>query len=303
MDSLTASTSTPSTFSAWVAASRPKTLTASLMPVLVGTVVAFKLQGLFSASSFLLTGAMALLIQIGINLVNDALDFRNGIDTDERIGLPRATHQGWLSFQQVFTGGMVTFALALLCALFLSLKAGWLVFAIALMCVLGGYLYSGGPYPLASLGLSDPAVLLFFGIVATTTTTYIQTGSWSMEAFIAGCQIGLLATSLSAINNFRDVLQDQRAGKKTVAVRFGLTIARLEICSLLTLPFILGGYWASHQMAIASMLPLLTLPLALQLAYTVTMTPPCRHYNALLARAALLLLLFSSLLSAGFLLY
>jgi 1,4-dihydroxy-2-naphthoate octaprenyltransferase len=288
--------------SIWTQASRPKTLAAGFVPIMVGLALTLYLQLSVDMLAALLTIVLAIALQIGINLVNDALDFKHGVDTKDRIGPVRATQQGLLSFKQVMAGGCIAFALALLCAALLAFKSGSVIFAITLVCVAMGYLYSGGPYPLSYLGLSDPAVVIFFGIIATGTTVYIQTQQWPADAIVAGLQIGFLATVLSAINNLRDITQDRIAGKRTLPVRLGVEWARLEIAMLLVLPFALGIYWCMQGLAWVAVLPLLVVPLAGYIGTKVFKEPPSPFYNSLLAKSALLLLLFGILLSLALIL-
>lgn len=289
----------PFSIKAWFLAARPKTLSASLTPVIVGNALAWRLNGSISWGVAALTALMAVLIQVGINLINDALDFKKGADNDGRIGFPRATQQGWLTFRQVFVGGWLAFGAAFLCSLFLAHYAGGVVILIATLCIIGGYLYTGGPYPIAYLGLSDPCVLFFFGIVATGTSAYVQLHVWPFSSFVAGLQLGLLATAISAINNLRDIEQDRLAGKRTLPVRCGISWGRIEIVIVAFLPFALGLYWLWQGILWAGLLPLGALPLALRYTYGVFTSPPSRAYNGYLAQAAMSLLAFGVLLSVG----
>ena len=163
----------PSPLAAWWLATRPRTLVAGLVPVAVGSGLAIR-DGVFAplAAAAALVGA--LLIQIGTNLVNDYFDFKRGADTADRLGPPRATQQGWLTPRAVFTGAMVCFALAFCVGLYLVWLAGWPLVVIGLSSLAAGYLYTGGPYPLAYNGLGDVFVLVFFGFVAVGGTYYVQ---------------------------------------------------------------------------------------------------------------------------------
>ncbi len=241
----------------WILAARPKTLTASLAPVLVGTLLAKNdvdsLNWVLAAFALI----SAILIQIGINLINDALDFKKGADTKDRLGPIRVTQAGLLSFKHVLMGGFFCFALALLCGIPLILQGGWPVFIVLLICVINGYLYTGGPSPLAYSGLGDICVFIFFGLVLTCTVFYLQTGILDGQAWLAGTQMGLLGTVLIAINNLRDHMGDAKAQKKTLAVRFGPTFARLEITFLSFAPFFLGLLWIGYEAKWVAILPLL----------------------------------------------
>lgn len=297
---MTAATRPPA-LRAWLLATRPKTLTAALAPVAVGMALVYGLRGTLDFINGVLTVLMALLIQVGINLVNDALDFKKGADTAGRLGPARATQQGWFTFQQVMAGGLAAFTLALIVATLLASRMGpnegVILIAIASVCIVGGYLYTGGPYPLAYLGLSDPAVIFFFGIVATTTTVFIQTGLWSGHALLAGLQMGLLAAVLSAINNLRDIEEDRKAEKLTLAVRFGVSFARGEIGLLCMLPFLLGSVWWVLGRPWAAVAPLAVSLKAWRITKTVMATAPSAAYNDLLGEAAKALVFFGALLA------
>ena len=188
---------------------------------------------LFSALAALLG---ALLIQIGTNLSNDYFDFVKGADTEERLGPARATQAGWIRPEIILRSSLLVFAAAVIIGIFLVLRGGWPIVLIGIASVICGILYTGGPYPLAYLGLGEIFVVIFFGPVATLGTYYVQALEFSKEVFIAGLAPGLLSTALIAVNNLRDIPTDIKARKRTLAVRFGYRFARIEY----TL-FILGG--------------------------------------------------------------
>jgi 1,4-dihydroxy-2-naphthoate octaprenyltransferase len=159
--------------------------------------------------------------------------------------------------------------------------------------------YTGGPLPLAYHGLGELFVILFFGLVAVTGTAFVQTGEWYVDALHAGLQIGCLSTVLIAINNLRDVEEDTRSEKRTLAVRFGKTFARIEIVALIVGAHALGVHWFTQGWERAFTLPLLTLPVGLFIAWRVLVEPPGRGHNRLLALGGLQLLSFAGLLCWG----
>lgn len=282
-------------------AARPKTLTAAVVPVLVGTCLAIAagatISWLLPASALL----SALCIQIGTNLVNDSLDFKKGADTEERIGPARITQQGILSPKQVLGAGFLFFALALLAAVPLMLAGGFPIVAVMIASVICGYLYTGGPYPLAYVGLGDLFVILFFGVVGTAATFYVQTGFIDKMVLLAGVQIGMLATVMIAINNLRDRLGDAKANKMTLAVRFGEGFARFEIALMALGPFALSFLWTAMGYRYAGMVPWVAFPLAWSLVRFIRRTPPGPIYNKFLGFGALLHLMFGILLCVGLL--
>lgn len=283
----------------WFLAARPKTLTASIAPVLVGTAVAVHLG--YDATWWIAGLALvsALFIQIGTNLFNDVIDFQKGIDTKERLGPTRVAQAGLLSIQELTRGAAVSFCVAIIVAIPLIINGGWPILVIGLFSLLFGYAYSGGPCPLSSLGIAEVFVLIFFGWVAVAGTTYLHTGQWFVQSFWAGTQVGLLSIVMLAINNLRDVNEDIKAGKKTLAVRFGVEFARIEIAFLSLFPFALAYLWFSNGSFAASFFPFLTLPLAGFIIRGILNAPPGSRHNRYLALASLLALGFSVLLAGG----
>lgn len=284
----------------WLIAARPKTLSVSLVPVLVGTGMAFS-EG-FSINFFLLLMMFlsSLCIQIGTNLVNDAIDFKKGADREGRLGPLRVTQSGLLPFQKVMQMGIFSFILAFLFGIPLMISGGWIFTLIILLSIACGYLYTGGPYPLAYLGISDLFILVFFGWVSTLSAYYLQTDQIHSFVFLAATQIGLLAIVPQAINCLRDRVEDAKVGKKSFAVRFGSTASRWEITFLSLFPFVLGICWAVSSRPLAAFLPLVALfPILLNLK-NIWQVPVGEIYNLYLARSAKYQLLFACLLTLAF---
>ncbi|MBL9178095.1 MAG: prenyltransferase, partial [Verrucomicrobiaceae bacterium] len=146
-------------------------------------------------------------------------------------------------------------------------------------------------------GLGELFVILFFGLVAVTGTAFVQSGEWYEAAVVAGFQIGCLSTVLIAINNLRDVDEDRRSGKKTLAVRLGVGFARGEIVLLIVAAHVAGFYWVLHGWQRAFTLPLATLPIGLFVVWRVIVEPPGRGHNRLLAMSGVQLLAFAALMS------
>lgn len=284
----------------WLLAFRPKTLTAAFVPVAVATALVYRLAPQMSLWLSFCALLSAAFIQIGTNLVNDALDFKKGADTTERLGPKRATQMGWLKPSTVLWGGFAAFFLAAMFGLPLVMSGGWVILVIGIVSLICGYLYTGGPAPLAYKGLGDLFVILFFGLVAVGGVYYVYTKTYSLDAFVAGLQVGLLATVLIAINNLRDHKQDAKVGKMTLAVRLGERGTRWEIFLLIALTMVLQLYWISVGEIGASILGfgVITGP-AFVLIRNVMNTPVGPVYNLFLAQAALLHLLFGISLSLG----
>lgn len=211
---------------AWIEAARPRTLTASVSPVLVGCALAYR-EGVFQWIPALLCICVALLAQIASNFANDYFDFKKGADGDDRVGPERAVAQGWISPRAMLRGTGITLGLACLAGCGLLAYGGWeLIFvgvAIAL-CVLA---YSAGPFPLAYHGLGDVCVLLFYGIVPVCFTYYVQALAFSSLALILSFALGLLSINILIVNNYRDYRQDKASGKRTTIVLFGRRFGRV----------------------------------------------------------------------------
>lgn len=290
------------TISPWLLASRPKTLTAAFVPIFVATMLVKNDVGLFDWEISLYALLAAIFVQMGTNLVNDALDFKKGADTENRLGPVRVTQTGLLTYEQVFAGGMMCFAVTLLFGIPLIVQGGWILAVILILSVLCGYLYTGGPAPLAYTGLGDLFVLIFFGFVATGAVYFLQTKTLTLQAIIAGAQVGFLATVMIAINNMRDVVGDAEVNKKTLPVRFGITFARYEITLLIVTTFALNIFWFMRGEPLAAILPFAVLPLGTMIIRGVWAQPPGRIYNKFLGLAALLQIAFGTLLGIGMML-
>jgi 1,4-dihydroxy-2-naphthoate octaprenyltransferase len=282
---------------AWVAAARPATLTAAVSPVVVGSATAT------AAGSFLPLAALAALtvavfIQIGTNLANDAYDFLHGADTASRAGPPRATSAGWLSARQVLTGAYLCFAVAAFAGLYLVALRGWPMLVIGGVAILSGLAYTAGPAPLAYRGLGEVFVFLFFGVVAVVGTDYAQTGVLGGRALAASIPVGLLCTAILVVNNLRDIDTDRAAGKRTVAVRIGRLGTRIEYAICLIAAFVSPAWMqAVGLLGPWFWLPWLTFPIGVGLMVAVWRHDDGAALNRALAGTARLHLLFSVLLA------
>jgi 1,4-dihydroxy-2-naphthoate octaprenyltransferase len=220
---------------AWVIASRPKTLFASVSPVLLGTALAYS-RGLGDGIAAFLAFLGAVFIQIGTNLANDYWDAKKGSDRADRLGPVRVTSAGLLKPRTVFLGMSLCFTVASLAGLWLIARAGWPVAVIGMVSILCGILYTAGPFPLAYVGLGDVFTFVFFGLVATSGTYFVEAREFSMTSLILGVVPGFYSVVLIALNNLRDRESDLLSSKKTLAVRFGADFARWEIILCLVAP-------------------------------------------------------------------
>jgi 1,4-dihydroxy-2-naphthoate octaprenyltransferase len=288
----------PGSLRAWVLASRPATLTVAFVPVLVGSAVA-QIAGGFRAGPAAAALFGSFMIQIAANFANDVFDAEKGADTHERLGPTRAVQSGLLTPRQVRVGMLVTIALATLAGLYLTAVGGYPIVIIGVLSVLSGLAYTGGPYPLGYNGLGDVFVMAFFGFVAVCGTAYVQLGSVPPIAWLASIPVGAIATAVLVVNNVRDRSTDVKAGKRTLAVRFGRRFGVVEYVGLFALAYAapIVALVAFHRSPWV-LLPLLTLPVAVKLARTLATTEGA-PLNVCLASTAKLLLIFGVLFSAG----
>lgn len=291
------SASAPSTLQRWLMAARPATLTAAIVPVLVGSAVASALEGFRLGPAL---GALlgACLIQIATNFVNDVADFEKGADTEARLGPTRVVQAGLLSARQVRLGIWVTFGLAVGVGLYLAQEGGWPVVVIGVASILSGIAYTAGPFPLGYHGLGDLFVMIFFGFVAVCGTAYVQLLAVPPLAIWASVPVGALATAILVVNNVRDRETDVLAGKRTLAVRFGRRAGEGEYALLLVLAYAVPVLLFVLGMPFTVLLPVLTLPLAWK-RFGELRTRSGRPLNETLAGTAKLLGLFGLLFAAG----
>jgi 1,4-dihydroxy-2-naphthoate octaprenyltransferase len=216
----------------WWLAARPATLAASVSPVLVGTAVAAHQGG-----ARLLPGLAALVVavamQLGVNYANDYSDFVRGADTPRRVGPVRAAASGVVAPGRVRAAAFACFGVAALVGTGLSLATDWRLLIAGVLAVAAGWLYTGGPRPYGYAGLGEVFVFVFFGLLATVGTAYVQELRLSPLAVAGGCAMGFLACAILVVNNLRDIATDAEAGKRTLAVRLGPRRTRSLLVALL----------------------------------------------------------------------
>lgn len=251
------SLSSPSALKALFLAARPKTWSASICPVLVGSFLAAAKVPL-NFLTLALTLLFSLGIQIGTNYANDYFDFIKGADTNQRVGPKRAVQQGWISPKAMLLASLCAFALALICAAPLMIASGLWSLAIALICAALGILYTGGPTPLGYLGLGELCVFLFFGPVAVMGTYFLQTKHLDPLVFWASLPPALIASAIMTANNLRDEATDRNANKNTIVVRFGRLFGNWVYSLSLCIAALISSFFSPFML-----LPyLLALPLA-----------------------------------------
>lgn len=280
----------------WLLAARPKTLAAAVAPVMVGSALAAHLHPeTFERQLSVLCFLVAACIQVATNFLNDALDFKKGADSVRSFGPIRVTASGRLRPGQVMFAGFFFLFLALLAGIPLVAHRGWELLPLGIVSLALAYLYTGGPWPLAYRGLGDVFVILFFGVVATAGTFYVQSGELSLLIVVLGLQVGLLANNLLVINNARDAAEDREVGKMTLAARYGLNFCKALLAVQCLLVFVLLA-WVQETLPTLKTLWIF-FPLSYLLARSFARSTPSKIYNRYLAMAALLQLSYSIVLA------
>ncbi len=204
----------------WVLGARPKTLPAAIVPVMVGTAAAVGEGEALSAWRAVAAAVVALALQVATNYVNDYADGKRGTD-DNRVGPVRLVGSGLATATQVQTAAALAFLVSGAAGVTLAIAVGPELLLVGAVSMLAGWGYTGGPRPYGYLGLGEVFVFVFFGVVATVGSTYVQLGRITSLSVICSIGVGFLAVALLVINNLRDRPLDAEAGKKTLAVRLG----------------------------------------------------------------------------------
>ena len=273
----------------WIIGARPRTLPAAVAPVAVATALAASDA---SALPALLALLVSLALQIGVNYANDYSDGIRGTDSD-RVGPTRITASGLATPASVKRAAFISFAVAAVAGLALAAMTSWWLIAVGFAAILAAWGYTGGKNPYGYIGLGELFVFIFFGVVATVGTYFVQTEEVTADSLLISIPMGTFACALLAINNIRDRALDAPAGKKTLAVRLGDRKARGFFALLIVL-----GYAATIALMNPwTLLTLLTLPIAIGLVRGVLGQAQGRELIPFLAKTGQLQLLFSILLS------
>lgn len=257
----------------WIIATRPKIMPASLIPVLLGIAAAYHDLDAEELSLNYLTAFITLLCGMGIqiltNFVNDIYDFKKGVDNEDRIGPKRVVAAGIISLKQMKFAATLVAIVTFLLGVYLVYATDYVILLIGIISLFLAYGYTAGPAPLSYLGIGDLFVLIFFGIVATNGTYYIQTGHWSNEVFWMSLPLGFFAMNILSANNIRDVNTDKRAGKLTLPVRIGVKNAIMLYVVLTCLAYFSGIVVMFMMQDYVFALPLLTLPLGIKMCFDI----------------------------------
>ncbi|MGI8550235.1 MAG: 1,4-dihydroxy-2-naphthoate octaprenyltransferase [Dehalococcoidia bacterium] len=284
----------------WLRAVRPRSLTASIVPVLIGTLLAAR--EVFRPAAFLAALIASMAIQIGTNLANDYYDYRQGLDASRSLRPDMTIQTGELRADALLRGAAAAFALALLLGLFLIWQAGLPVLWLGCAGAFAGYAYTANPFKLGYRALGELLVFVFMGPVIVEGAYYVQTHHWSVTAVLAALPIALLVTAILHANNLRDMDDDLHSGKRTLANVFGRRFAVFELRLL-----VLGAYPVLIALLLTrivtwgAVLSLLTLCSAWRIARQAEQECELSAQNRLLAGTARLHFHFGLLLSLGIL--
>lgn len=289
----------PGSLSAWRFALRPKTLWIATIPVIVATCLAWAVAGAFDPLIALIALAAAMLMQMVTNLQNDVGYTARGAETGNRVGLPRATANGWLTAREVRRAIVAAIVIAQLVALPLMIRGGWPIVLTSASSTLAAVAYMGGPRPIAYTPFGELTVFVFFGLVAVCGAYYVQAGSIGVAAWIAAAAIGMHAAAVLLVNNYRDRAHDAATGRRTLTVVLSSAGAIRLYAALVLAPFALAGMLGAVVGSLWYALPLVALPWGWRLCRALAHTPNGPLQNALLFRTVMLEVAFGMLLAVG----
>ncbi len=298
----------PTSREAWIEAVRVRTLPAAVAPVVVGTAASATALAWSRGDGpppswlrFALAGAVALLLQVAVNFANDYFDGVAGVDTADRVGPLRGVGSGLVTPAAMKRAMVATLAAAAVVGLVLAALAGWELLVVGLASLVATLWYSGGDRPIASRGLGEVVVFLFFGLVATVGSAYVQDERLTWVPVVAAVPIGALAVALLVVNNLRDIPTDTVVGKRTLAVRMGDARTRVLYQALVVGSFVVVVVLAVALSSWWVLLALLAAPLAVPAVRVVREAPPGPPLVAALGRTARTQLVLAVLLAIGLL--
>ena len=289
----------PNSRAAWAAAIRPKTLWIAAIPVVVAGALAWSEGASLDPHLVFLTLAGSILMQVITNLQNDVGYTVRRAETGQRIGLPRATANGWLSVPRVRGAIVAAVALTMLLGLPLVLHSGLPVLLLGLASIAAALSYMGGRWPIAYTPLGELTVFLFFGLAAVSGSYFVFTGSVGPIAWLAAGAVGAHAAAVLAVNNYRDAEHDARTGRRTFAASFGTGPARLMFSLLMFSPFVLCVLIAWLAARPLLLVPLLVLPWAMRLSERFRTTARGEAFTDILFSTVMLEVAFGMLLAGG----
>jgi 1,4-dihydroxy-2-naphthoate octaprenyltransferase len=289
----------PRPLTSWFRAIRPFTLPASVVPVLVGTALAFR-DGYFDGWRFVLTLVGSILVQSGTNLVDEYTDHKKGGSQDKLLAPYKVIALGLLSPQAVRAGAVLSFGVATVIGLYLVLVTNWALLFFCAASLLVAYSYSAGPLPLGNIGLGQPLVFVFMGLFMVMATYYVQTATLTIQALLAALPVACLVTGILVVNDLRDIDEDRQMGKITPVSRFGAGFGLLAFLLLVAGAYASVLLWVMVRPALFPLLlVLLALPKAGSTTRLIRSGDTRASLNQALRRSAHLHLQFGVLLALG----
>jgi 1,4-dihydroxy-2-naphthoate octaprenyltransferase len=285
----------------WWSAVRPATLVASVAPVIAGTAVALH-EGDVNWVAGLGALVVAVAMQLGVNFANDYSDYVRGADK-QRVGPVRASSSGVVKPEHVRLAAGAAFGVAALGGLALSFAIDWRLIFVGAASILAGWLYTGGPRPYGYLGLGEVFAFVFFGLVATVGTVYVETSTIPPLAVLVGAGMGFCASAILVLNNLRDIETDAAAGKRTLATLIGRARTRILLLVLVAAAFAVPIAALALDLADEAVLvALLVIPLASVPVYIAFRSTSAPKLVRALKLMALVELAYALLLTLGLLL-
>jgi 1,4-dihydroxy-2-naphthoate octaprenyltransferase len=289
----------PRPLTSWFRAIRPFTLPASVVPVLVGTALAFR-DGYFDGWRFVLTLVGSILVQSGTNLVDEYTDHKKGGSQDKLLAPYKVIALGLLSPQAVRAGAVLSFGVATVIGLYLVLVTNWALLFFCAASLLVAYSYSAGPLPLGNIGLGQPLVFVFMGLFMVMATYYVHTATLTIQALLAALPVACLVTGILVVNDLRDIDEDRQMGKITPVSRFGAGFGLLAFLLLVAGAYASVLLWVMVRPALFPLLlVLLALPKAGSTTRLIRSGDTRASLNQALRRSAHLHLQFGVLLALG----
>ena len=279
----------------WVEGARPKTLSAAILPVFLGTAAAFNES--FSILPAVLALIVAFALQIGVNYANDYSDGIKGSDGESRSGPARLVGSGLLPPEKVLRAAIFMFTLSAASGLWLSLISTLWLIPIGMLCISAAWFYTGGSAPYGYKALGEVSVFIFFGLVGTNGSFFVQVERFSLLAFILSCIAGLLSCGLMMINNLRDYQNDTAVGKQTLIVLLGENMSKKLFSVIISTSLLLGvlvSFW--HLWAL---IVLASVPLVFKILKIVNEAKDSKTWARALRQMGILQILVAALLSAS----
>ena len=283
----------------WLLACRPQTLTMTLVPVAVGTAVAWNETGQVHWLATVVALLGGVLIQAATNLYNDAADFERGNDAGDRLGPPRMVATGVFTAAQVKQMAARLFILAALTGFYLIFVGGWPILILGLLSIISGYGYTGGPKPIAYTPLGELFVMAFFGIGAVCGTYWLACSKISVSSIVAGVAVGAFASAVLLVNNHRDAVSDARVGRRTLSIVLGFRGAQWAYVGLMVLPFVALAVLSALLADVWVLAAFLVAPLSVRVCLRFLREPRGRGLNLSLVETAQAQLVYGTALCVG----